>query len=487
MKAKQLVTLHEWNAYQRVVEERGFRPEEHSVLFYPKLSILIDDDRKVINFVGWKTRVTFLIARRPGDGEVSVPRLACDVFDDAQQPDPRINQKSCFLRKLGVSYIVYYLKYDKLIKDDETSFDCEGQFAMIPKAFNFAQYQAIMSFDIGLLSSGERFSIIHEPSLDMIVEMGGKSQKTLIEQINLKLKTCRGQMGRDIDEVRENFFQHTSVDGLFCVEVPHGIPLFAIEYDGSCHSTKKGKDLAKNILFKQLGLPLIRVRSEFYRPNQSDIILKNVIHMRIAWHIQEELLKANVYIKMIADFLSNEAAKLGTESQAGSNIKKLTEKMNAYLSKREIWHEGRLKQVNERAIQAEQLTKGNPWMDDLDQWIEWQRGIYEEDWKNRFGVPLEEGFVEEREGIRFVARIKAEPHHRRAGVAVSQFSAGPYMVEDATGRFNLVPIVRDMLKHHVQRQLDEYFLSGSPSLKAKVAIANDAAAWSHRRGGQHHR
>lgn len=299
-KPKQLVTLTEWEAYRYVMSSHGFEIDSKDFpfipLFYPKLSVLFKENRKIEHdkqekIYPYSIICTTIVTTLPKNNDPARVFCVIDVLKKEGFSKNLFRVKKNFFIQHKIPYYAFdennsskpnYFNNFNPCRKSSITFEENGQY----RAFNYFQFQSITSFFLKNTSEkGEVFSIVHEPSLDMIMSV--LKDKDIIEKTNLEIEDPNYH-------VNKSYFSNTSVDTVLCVDMPYGIPLFAIEYDGDrTHYNEPKqiqKDRVKNLIFKKAEIPLLRVRSGFLKPTDQDLELKYSINKEITRALLEVVL-----------------------------------------------------------------------------------------------------------------------------------------------------------------------------------------------------
>jgi len=474
---RQLVTLPEWEAYKCVMSSKGFEIDSNDFpfvsLFYPKLSILFDDDKRQISyFKKYHVSCTTIVVKPPEKNVPASVFCTIDVLKNSELSEDIFKIKREFFKRLGIHYYVftedqpnqlhYFNGSDPLFIGSIIKLDSGS--------FNYWQFQSIASFFVENISEYvEKFNIVHEPSLDMIMSIGIEDNK-ILNEINLYID----KMGLG-DSVNNNFFKNTSVDAVFCVDMPYGIPLFAIEYDGSTHKTNKqiNKDKVKDLIFEKAGIPLIRVKTDYLKPGSQDWEVKCKINREVTRQLLRAELNLKDYASRMLRYLNNEADNIKNINQSASfNMITLINKMNLFLSRR--YNEIKRLKKTER-----DYYKDNP---DFEEEHEQREREYQSEIEegSKYGVPVKISKATRSGAI--IIDVKIEPKdeaYKSVGGKIFGFILGPYKIDDATGFYQFDSLIERMLREEALRRLDEIFLSGDPSLKDKMAFYRISKIWKN--------
>lgn len=488
---RQLVTLSEWEAYKCVMSSNGFDIDSNDFpfvsLFYPKLSILFDDDKRQISyFKKYHISCTVIVVKPPEkDAQASV-FCTIDVLKNSELLEDFFKIKKEFFNRLGIHYYVftedqsnqphYFNGSDPLFMGSSVKLDSGS--------FNYWQFQSVSSFFLENISEyEEKFNIIHEPSLDMIMSIGMEDSE-IVNKVNSEIN--RDGLG---DPVNKNFFKNTSVDAVFCVDTPYGIPLFAIEYDGSTHKTNEqiNKDKVKNLIFKESGIPLIRIKSDYLKPG-TKLDFNWKVKCKINREVTRQLLRGQLNIENYASrmlrYLNNEADNIKRINQSASfNMITLIDKLDLFLSRRY----GEIKILeSDRDYYRKNSSIAN--YEDMEQYEHQKNECQEIEEGYKYGVPVKISKRTRSDAIAIDVRIELKDEaYKAVGGKIFGFILGPYKIDDATGCYQFDDLIERMLREEALRRLDEIFLSGDPSLIDKMHFYRISKTWinfEHRHNSQ---
>lgn len=485
---RQLVTLPEWEAYKCVMSSNGFKIDSNDFpfvsLFYPKLSILFDDDKRQISyFKKYHVSCTTIVVKPPEKNIPASVFCTIDVLKNSELSEDFFKIKREFFKRLGIHYYVftedqpnqrhYFNGSDPLFIRSSIKLDSGP--------FNYWQFQSIASFFLENISEyTEKFNIVHEPSLDMIMSIGIEDNE-ILNKVNSDID----KMGLG-DPVNNSFFKNTSVDAVFCVDMPYGIPLFAIEYDGSAHKINKqsNKDKVKNLVFEKARIPLIRVKTDYLKPGSQDWEVKCKINREVTHQLLRVQLNLKDYASRMLRYLNNEADNIKkTNQSAYFNIITLIRKMDLFLSRR--YDEIKILESDKDYFRE---NSGIADHEDFEQ-HECQENERQEIEKGyKYGVPVKIS-KETRSGA-IIIDLKIEPQdeaYKFVGGKQVGFIVGPYKVDDATGFYQFDSLIEKMLREEALRRLDEIFFSSDPSLAEKMHLYRLSETWrnfEHKHNGR---
>jgi hypothetical protein len=473
---KQIVTKAEYSALQKVRTELQANQNCHNleILVYPKLSLIFPLDffrNPESNLEYLDYQLTFVLAEKPKDrGDL---RVAAMVLVTDQEGYNTLNHLSFWNKNNHLIYKIvqkceeikanFYLFHDsdggsiKLI-DESKNYSPVKKEKLDSKAFNYAQYRCVVSFcPDSKTDSGEEIFVCHEPSLDSFLELKNKDSIT---------KTVNNEFSRQSRPLKSSFFSKTTVDALVCLGMPNGIPLFGIEFDGSDHNRDEyasKKDRAKNLIFKDNDLPLLRVKSDVFRPDTSDLNHKEDINSLIGRYILEECLTNGSYLKLLVNYLEDEAKRAGIDTNRGSNISSLAIRVNEFFDR----------QDNTIKVLAEKAASYDSEFEDYG--IKYEASpegkiMQKESERIKFGLPIESILFEESEpGLTITLNFSPNEIERKI-MKNTSFRIGPYNVVDVTEKFDISHILQHEMIKHVKSKANKILSYGNPCISDKLLI-----------------
>ncbi|MFC1665156.1 hypothetical protein ACFL17_05950 [Pseudomonadota bacterium] len=481
--AQQLINVVEWRVlkhyrkiYQAEIAEEckhnQIKVPELEVLTYPNLGSLFKVSNGTWPWFNYRERASFILVVPPTKDRKPVPIVVIDAAEK-RLSDKDIQKRRDIFKKFGVDYACEAEETHPIHdrnrnhRKDRDNYALEG-------SFNYYQYICVMSFVPTFITHHEEpIVVVHEPSLDRILGLNQHSVK-IINDVNREAKNSHIP-----DEVGKNFHKNTSIDGLVCIGCPNSVPLFGFEYDGGIHRrSKKQKlnDSAKDRLFGKAGIPLIRVSSEYFKPDNPDAEYFGFINSQIGSKLLTDRLSADNYIDMLLHFLKNEEEAIGIEKLAGSNISTLRERLAEYISKRKSEFANLRKDYESTKSFVDDYYGQFAAYDDYN-WADSQKQNLKEKQLNRYGMEVDVEIKQEGSKYTAFATLAPTKEQRSLGVTISVMPLGPYEVLDSATSIDFGVQISQGLRIAIDHRLYDYFTKGDPSLRDRLSYLLKKKRW----------